>query len=79
MGVSKNKGTPKWLVYNGKSMKTLLKWMLWGVPLFMETPVYVALICMCCNTCKNPLAKGLWLAMSDLLEISPGETRGSLA
>ena len=25
--VSKNRGTPKWMVYNGK---TLLKWMIWG-------------------------------------------------
>ena len=36
MGVSKNRGTPKWMVYNGKS---LLKWMIWGEnPLFLETP-----------------------------------------
>ena len=27
MGVSKNRGTPKWIVYNGKP---LLKWMIWG-------------------------------------------------
>ncbi len=30
-------GIPKWMVYNGKR-KTLLKWMIWGVPLFLETP-----------------------------------------
>ena len=30
MEVSKNNGTPKWMVYNGKP---LLKWMIWG-----ETP-----------------------------------------
>ncbi len=30
MGVSKNKGTPKWMIYNGKPWKTLLKWMIWG-------------------------------------------------
>ncbi len=37
MGVSKNKGTPKWMVYNGKpyfQMDDL------GVPLFWETPIY---------------------------------------
>ena len=27
IGVSKNSGTPKWMVYNGK---TLLKWVIWG-------------------------------------------------
>ena len=31
MGVSKNKGTPKWMVYN--RMDDL------GVPLFLETPI----------------------------------------
>ena len=36
MGVSKNRGTPKWMVYNGKS---LWKWMIWGEkPLFLGTP-----------------------------------------
>ena len=38
IGVSKNKGTPKWMVYN---FKTLLKWMIWGVPLFLETPICI--------------------------------------
>ena len=38
LGVSKNRGTPKWMVYNGKP---LLKWMIWGVfPLFLETPIW---------------------------------------
>ena len=34
MGVSKNSGTPKWMVYNGNpiEMDDL------GVPLFLETP-----------------------------------------
>ena len=27
MGVSENKGTPKWMVYSGKPF---LKWMIWG-------------------------------------------------
>ena len=36
-GVSENRGTPKWMVYNGKP---LLKWMIWGEnPLFSETPI----------------------------------------
>ena len=34
MGVSKNRGTPKWMVYNGKPY---LKWMIWGYPYFSET------------------------------------------
>ena len=33
-GVSKNRGTPKWMVYNGK---TLLKWMIWGYHYFGNT------------------------------------------
>ena len=37
LGVSKNRGTPKWMVYNGK---TLLKWIDLGVPLFFETPIW---------------------------------------
>jgi len=41
MGVSKNRGTPKWMVYNGRPMKTLLKWMVLGVPPFSETPIYI--------------------------------------
>ena len=40
MGVSKNTGTPKWMVYNGKPY--LLEWMIWGeTPLFLETPILV--------------------------------------
>ena len=36
MGVSKNSGTPKWMVYNEKS---LLKWMIWGEnPYFRKHP-----------------------------------------
>ena len=34
MGVSKNRGTPKWMVYNGKPY---IFWMILGVPLFSET------------------------------------------
>ena len=32
-------GYPKWMVYNGKSMKILLKWMIWGYHYFLETPI----------------------------------------
>ena len=36
MGVSKNSGTPKWMVYNGNPYKMDDL----GVPLFSETPKY---------------------------------------
>ena len=35
MGASKNRGTPKWMVYDGKSYEQMDDW---GVPLFLETP-----------------------------------------
>ena len=35
MGISKNRGTPKWMVYNGKP---LLKWMIWGYLYFRKHP-----------------------------------------
>ena len=35
IGVSKNRGIPKWMVYNGK---TLLKWMIWGYHYFWKHP-----------------------------------------
>ena len=37
MGVSKNRGTPKWMVYNGNPIKMDDL----GVPLFLETPIYI--------------------------------------
>ena len=37
----KNRGTPKWMVYNGKS---LLKWMIWGYPYLWKHP-YRTWIC----------------------------------
>ena len=37
MSVSKNRGTPKWMVYNGKSKKMDDL----GVPPFTETPIYI--------------------------------------
>ena len=36
IGVSKNSGIPKWMVYNGK---TLLKLMIWGHPYFPNTHI----------------------------------------
>ena len=38
MGVSKNMGTPKWMV---KIMENPIKMDDLGVPLFLETPIYV--------------------------------------
>ena len=41
MGVSKNRGTPKWMVYFMEN-PIKLKWMIWGVfPLFLETPIFL--------------------------------------
>ena len=37
MDVSKNRGTPKWMVK--KMENPMNKWMIWGVPLFLETPI----------------------------------------
>ena len=35
LDVSENRGTPKWMVYNGKP---LLKWMIWGHHYFRKHP-----------------------------------------
>ena len=40
MGGSKNRGTPKWMVYNGKANKMDDL----GIPLFLETPLLVAIM-----------------------------------
>ena len=37
MGVSKNRGTPKWMVYNGKNP---LQWMIWGWYLHLRKHPY---------------------------------------
>ena len=37
MGVSKNWGTPKWMIYNGNPLKMDDL----GVPPFSETPIYI--------------------------------------
>ena len=39
MGVSKNNGTRKWMVYNGKPIENPIKMDDLGVPLFLETPM----------------------------------------
>ena len=38
MDVSKDRDTPKWMIYNGKPWKTLLKWMIWGYLYFWKHP-----------------------------------------
>ena len=38
MGVSKNRGIPKWMVYNEKPYEQMDDL---GVPLFLETPIYL--------------------------------------
>ena len=39
MGVSKNRGTPKWMVYNIYNGKPYEQMDDLGVPLFLETPI----------------------------------------
>ena len=36
---------PKWMVYTGKPYE--LKCMIWGVPLFLETPIYIYILYFC--------------------------------
>ena len=38
MDVSKNTGTPKWMVYKGKPYWNDLKWMIWGYHYFWKHP-----------------------------------------
>ena len=40
MGVSKNRGIPKWMVYNGKPYEQMDDL---GVPLFLQTPIWISL------------------------------------
>ena len=42
LGGSKNTGTPKWMVYNGKPGENPIKMDDLGVPLFLETPICFA-------------------------------------
>ena len=46
MGVSKNSGTPKWMVYKFIMENPMNKWMIWGetFPLFLEIPIYFYMI-----------------------------------
>ena len=46
MGVSKNNGTPKWMV---KIMENPIRMDDLGVPLFLETPTYIDLYTQNCN------------------------------
>ena len=39
MGVSKNRGTPKWMVYNGKPESPIKIHDLGGPPVFFETAI----------------------------------------
>ena len=46
LGVSKNSGTAKWMVYDGKP---LLKWMIWGHDCFRKHPsVTILVVCILC-------------------------------
>ena len=58
MGVSKNRGTPKWMVYNGKP---LLKWMIWGYHYFRKHPDPFSAISSC-NFIRLCLKKNLCVA-----------------
>ena len=61
MGVSKNRDTRKWMVYNGKP---LLKWMIWGYGCFGKHP-YMINICVQCLS---------WLSGSCIVCIVEGYT-----
>ena len=37
---------PSWMIYNGKSMKILWKWMIWGYPHFRKPPYWPPLTSM---------------------------------
>ena len=78
MGVSKNSGTPKWMVYNGK----LFKMDDLGVPLFSETSIYLYMwefsFLSSCQAgvvaCSIGWCSRLWLAcFSDLSPLGRGD------
>ena len=52
LGVSKNKGTPKWMVYNGNPIKMDDL----GVPPFSETPISLWGFWLDMSICRNPLS-----------------------
>ena len=63
LGVSKNRGTSKWMVYNGKSY---LKWMIWEYPYFRKHTYRVfVMVNLCCLVAYCCVAAGpsrrLWL------------------
>ena len=53
--VSKNKGTPKWMV--NMMENPMNKWMIWGVALFLETPIYDHI--MYFVLCEGLISKGV--------------------
>ena len=63
MGVSKNRGIPKWMVYNGKPNKMDD----FGVPLFLETPIW------------NTLTGDRGIVLSLMFIYHRGQGRGILA
>ena len=69
MGVSKNRGTPKWMVYNGKP---LLTWMIWGkTHYFGNTHIPVPWMVYGCIKSPIFLLGSLWLRYQDLPEPGP--------
>ena len=76
MGVSKNGGTPKWMVYN---RKTLLKCIiLWGEnPLFSETPILPSLTLLFCCLMESSL--GLTLVSANQQKKTTLRTQKCLA
>ncbi len=57
MDVSKNSGTPKWMVYNGN--QSLLKWMIWGYHYFWKHP-YTYLNWAVVKFLENPYFQLVW-------------------
>ena len=49
MGVSKNRGIPKWMVYNGTPY--YIKWMIWGYHYFRKHPIW----CKLCKPCLSSI------------------------
>ena len=50
MGGSKNEGTPKLMVL---SRKTLLKWMIWGYPMYGNTVIIPSQGCLARHRCRH--------------------------
>ena len=79
LGVSKNRGTPRWRVYNGKSF---LKWMIWGETLlFSETSIYKKINFRCAKTTQlqpsiHPSSTTGWTSTSPPMIFLEGSRRG---